>query len=318
MRGWVGVIGLVAACTHLRQLTLVPAATGKGQLEARVVSMARADGAWYVVYALELHNPTTAAVEVDLGAAKLAFTSMFDSAQIVVDAVNGGDGEPPDQQLARSPAGRVSIAAGETRSAWVAFGGKLDGRARWSRRESLSLPAVGEILLDERGPERPEGIRDVRGTQRAVTMVLRSSVDLGNGQGFTIPYQVGGGVVLGDLRVDVHAGDHVTFDAEPGGFTRTSGFTIGPGVSWRASSYFSLYAETEYERLSFTDAPSANAAVVGGGAAFPLWMWKFGTTYDRWRIPIAQIRLGWAETLATGSSSGTLRIGLEISPAWLP
>ena len=89
----VALVGL-AACTHrLHPVELVPAATGSGEVTARVVSVASTSG--YRGYRVELSNPTGAPVEIDLAAAQLADVSMVDGASVAATVVDGGPGVSP-------------------------------------------------------------------------------------------------------------------------------------------------------------------------------------------------------------------------------
>lgn len=313
--GIVAVIG--AACSPLHQGELVPIASGGSTLQAQVISQAFTDGPWFVGYELVLHNATNAPIDVDLGAAQLSFLSMFDGSTVTMRATSGSAGELPSSRPSKEAPAHVSLGPRETRNVWVAFDGKLDPRARWSRRESLSLPEVGDILLDERGPDRPNGIRQLRARRFAVSSLARTAVDLSNGiQEFAVPYDLGVGVVFGDLRVDLHGGEHYQFETTNGVITRSSLIAVGPGVLWRADTHIGVYADAELVHMSSSG--SANGAAIGAGIGLPVWNWRLGSAYGGWRIPIAQVKLGWVETLASGSSSGALRVGLELSPAWLP
>lgn len=309
----------MASCATLHQAELVPAATAGGAIQARVVSQATAGGPWFVAYGLVLRNASSAPVEIDLGAAQLSMLSMFDGTTVTARAVDGGEGELPRQRPAPAAPARISLSPGETRTAWVAFGGKLDPRARWSRRETLSLPPVGDILLDDRGPDHPEGIRQLRARRFAISWIARASVDTGRGsRSFAVPYDLGVGASFGDLRVDLHGGEHDQFKTSSSVITKTSMFAVGPGVFWRTPHKLGFYTDIEYVYASSMGTSGASGLGIGGGVGLPLWSWNLGSQYRGWRIPVAQLRLGWVETIASGGSSGALRIGLEISPAWLP
>jgi hypothetical protein len=46
-------------------------------------------------------------------------------------------------------------------------------------------------------------------------------------------------------------------------------------------------------------------------------VWQGGGAYRGWRLAIASIRIGVAETIANAGSFPALRVGIEVSPYWL-
>ena len=309
------------ACTPLHRVELVPPASGHGAaLEARVVSASTgATDTWYVAYEVELRNPSAAPIDVDLAAARLAIVSLLDASQVTAAPIAGGDGAAPGHRPADdAPPGHVTVGAGETRAVWLAFGGALEPRARLARRETLSLPGGVELVIDERTAAQPGGIRGSRGRRRALAAIVRSGLELGHAHvGVAVPYDLGAAVLYGDLRLEVHFGHRIFDEAIPGGYTRTGAFASGPEVSWQLPYGLGVYGDVDYTRLAPDGLPRANGVVVGGGVTYAPLHQTFGSAYDHWQVPLATLRVGWAETYATGSSSGTFRIGLEIAPAWL-
>jgi hypothetical protein len=305
----------------MHRFVLVPPAEGHGAIDGRVLSRFwDHTGGWYTAFEIELRNPGGAPVDVDLAGARLVTVSMVDDSVATLVPVDGGDGPPPDQRREdRAAVGHVIVPVGETRAVWIAFGGKRDPRANLARRETLSIPGAAEIVLDERTAAKPDGVREYRGERRAVTIMARSAVDIGHlHSAFDVPYDLGAGLLFGDLRVDGHFGFHMIDDGDSGSIVRTEGFFAGPGLTWQASRYFGVYGDVDYTRLSTgsTGSTGSNAVQLDAGVALPLGKWKLGGGFN-WEIPTAAFRVGWVETVASGSSTGALRIGLEISPARL-
>jgi len=311
------VLALLAACTPLYRFELVPPPTGHDVLDARVVATASDSGAeWYQTLEIELRNPSGAPVDVDLAAARMQLVSMIDGSQVTAAAVDGGAGPSPGTRPARAVSpGHVTIAAGATRVVWLAFGGALEPRSRLLRKSTLSLPGAGEIVIDERTAEHPNGTHAFRGERVAYGGLVRSSFEIGtNHIGAAVPFDLGGDIWLGDFRIDLHFGHRVLDDRVDGDLTRTGAFAAGPGVVWHSPlAGIGVYGEFDYERLAPTGVDRENIVVLGGGVTLPIWSRFRGT----WRVPIASLRVGWVETYADAGSSGALRFAVEVTPAWL-
>ncbi len=305
------------ACTPLHRFELVPPPAGHDVLDARVIATASDSGAeWYQTLEIELRNPSAGPVDVDLAAARMVLVSMIDGSVVTAPAVDGGARPSPSVRPSRAtPPGHVAVAAGATRVVWLAFGGALEPRSKLLRRSTLSLPGAGDIVIDERTAEHPNGTHGFRAARVAYGGLVRSSFEIGtNHIGAAVPFDLGGEVWLGDVRIDLHFGHRVFDDRVDGDLTRTGAFAAGPGVVWQSPlAGIALYGELDYERLAPTDVNRENIVVIGGGLSLPIWTRFRGT----WHVPIASLRLGWVETYADAGATGAFRFAVEATPAWL-
>jgi len=270
------------------------------------------------VYSIELSNPTSAPLEVDLAATKLEYISMVDGSSVTAITVNGGFGAPPGDPPRPSPPPRVVLAPKETRAVWLGFSIPDDARLAHVRREQLTLPSVGPIVINDISTEHPNGVRTYRGRRRALSIVARSSVDFAsNGRlEFSEPYEAGAALLQCQLRVDAHVAGYDHFASTTTNYTRAKGLAVGLGATWSVLHGNGIYVVVDYERISPEGGTAENAVVLGAGLSLPFWVLRPGTAYGNWTIPIASFRLGGVATIADSGTVAALRVGLEISPPW--
>jgi hypothetical protein len=313
--GLLGVVAAASACTPLYRSELRPQPAAHDAIEARVVAQATdSTPQWYVAFELALHNPSSAPVDVDLAAARLQLTSLVELPPVLAAPYEGGAGAiPSNEPRVIPPPPHVVVAPGETRVAWIAFGRNAPPPDVVLRRETLTVPGAGEIIVNDVTAEHPHGTLRIRHPRAAFGILARIDVDRGSDRTtVSFPYEFGAVMFVRDMRLDLHFSSPFIDTAQGGVAFQLGALRSGAGWSWYPLAGIGIYTTVEYQASTHDDVVPADGLVLGAGVSLPLWFVRVATG---WRVPIANLRFGWAGTIGTGGGESTSagRIGLEFT-----